>query len=94
MVEELLPPEVAEQETEQEHENADSQVVYPVIYKFDKISAGLRMIQPVLTQLLTVSDHNNLPVHIELDSAATVNYITLDEARACNFIINYNNQVS
>ena len=96
MVEELLPPEVAEQETDQEttDENAGSQVVYPAKYKFNKISTGLSTIQPVPTQLLTVSDHNNLPVHIELDSAATVNYITLDEPKAHNFIINRNNQIS
>ena len=96
MVKELLPPEVIEQETDQDttDDKGGSQVVYPAVYKLNKKSAGLSTIQPVPTQLLTVSDHNNRPLHLELDSAATVNYIMLDEARARNFNINRNNQVS
>ena len=95
MVEELLPPEVLEEEASQETtDNTSSQVVCPALYKINTISAGLSTITPVPTQLLTVSHHNNRPLHLKLDSTATVNYLTLDEARARNFIINSNNQVS
>ena len=95
MVEELLPPEVLEEEASQETtDDASSQVVCPALYKINTISAGLSTITPVPTQLLTVSDNNGQPLHLELDSAATVNYITLDEARAHNFIISRNSQVS
>ena len=82
MVEQLLPPEVTEQEID--HDTTDdgsSQVAYPPLYKSNKISTGLNTIQPVPTQILTVSDHNNKTLHLELDSLATVNYIVLDEAR-------------
>ena len=67
---------------------------YPAKYKYNKICAGLSTLQPVPTQLLTVSDHNNLPVHIKLDGVATVNYITLNEGKARNFTITRNNQSS
>ena len=69
-------------------------MVYPPPYKFNQISAGLNTIQPVPTQILTVSDENNKVLHLELDSAATVNYISLDEAKARNLIIHKNSQIS
>ena len=50
--------------------------------------------KPVSTQLLTVSDYNNCPMHLKLNSAATVNYISLNEAKTRNFKINHNNQSS
>ena len=95
MVEQLLPPEVTEQEID--HDTTDdgsSQVVYPPSHKSNKLFSGLNTIQPVPTQILTVSDHNNRTLHLELDSAATVNYIALDEARARNLNISTNNQIS
>ena len=49
--------------------------------------AGLRSIQPVVAQILSVADSNSQPLHIELDSAATVSYITLDEVKMCHFCI-------
>ena len=83
MVEELLPPEVLDQEHNEEHtDDGSSQVDYPPLHKNNKTFAGLKSIQPVPTQILTVSDYNNKTLHLELDSAATVNYISLDEARA------------
>ena len=83
MVDQLLPPEVLEQEDDQETaDDTSSQVAYPPLYKYNKISTGLNTIQPVPTQILTVSDHNNKVLHLELDSVATVNYIMLDEAKA------------
>ena len=49
MVEELLPPEVLEQEHNQETtDNGSSQVAYPPLYKSNKIFTGLNMIQPIL----------------------------------------------
>jgi len=40
-------------------------------------NTGLNTLKPVPTQLLTVADAAGDPVHIELDSATTVNYIHL-----------------
>ena len=97
MVEELLPPEVREQETDQdltEDSAENSQVDYPAKNKINKICAGLNTLHPVPTQLLTVSDHNGLPIHIEINNAATVNYISINEAKARNFLITRNNQSS
>ena len=56
--------------------------------------AGLRSIQPVAAQILSAADSNGRPLHIELDSAATVSYITLAEATKRHFPIKSNNQVS
>merc|ERR1711867_227582 len=96
IVDQLLPPEVLEHEQEQDDQTSEtsSQVAYPPIYKTNKISAGLNTIQPVPTQILTVSDVNNRVLHLELDSAATVNYISLNEAKARNFKISKNSQIS
>ena len=97
MVEELLPPEVREQETDQdltEDSAENSQVAHPAKNTINKICAGLNTLHTVPTQLLTVSDQNGLPIHIELNSTATVNYISLDEAKARNFYISRNNQSS
>merc|ERR1711867_9809 len=59
IVDQLLPPEVLEHEQEQDDQTSEtgSQVAYPPIYKTNKISAGLNTIQPVPTQILTVSDN-------------------------------------
>ena len=97
IVDQLLPPEVTEHEKEEDDQTEDetgSQVDYPPPYKFNKISAGLNLIQPVPTQILTVSDENNRVLHLELDSAATVNYISLNEAKARNLLIHSNSQIS
>ena len=55
---------------------------------------GLNTLQPVPTQILTLSDNAGTPIHIELDNGATVNYIRLDEAVARKFFISPNNQTS
>ena len=97
IVDQLLPPEVVEHELDEDDQTADeteSQVAYPPSYKYNPISAGLNLIQPVPTQILTVSDENGKVLHLELDSAATVNYITLREAKARNLIISSNSQMS
>ena len=52
--------------------------------------AGLRSIQPVAAQILSAEDSNGRPLHIELDSAATVSYITLAEAKNCQYTIKPN----
>ena len=44
---------------------------------------GLRSIQPVAAQILSVANSNDWPLHIELDSMATVSYIALAEAKNC-----------
>ena len=49
--------------------------------------AGLRSIQLVAAQILSVMDSNNRPLHIELDSAARVSYITLQEAKRRQLVI-------
>ena len=60
----------------------------------DLYFAGLQSIQPIVVQILSVADSNSQPLHIELDSAATVSYITLAEVKKCHFCIKPNNQVS
>ena len=60
----------------------------------DLYFAGLQSIQPVVVQILSVADSNSQPLHIELDSAATVSYITLAEVKKRHFRIKPNNQVS
>ena len=56
--------------------------------------AGLRSIQPVAAQILSAADSDGRPIHIELDSATTVSYITLAEATKRRYHIKPNNQVS
>jgi len=51
-------------------------------------------IKPVSSQILTVFTQDKQPLHIELDSNATVNYIRLDTAKAFNFSISPNSQLS
>ena len=51
-------------------------------------------IQPVPSQILTVFTQDKRPIHIELDSNATVNYIRLDAAKAMGFKITPNQQLS
>ena len=86
--EEHLPPEVLESElmdysfTPQVPQN-NSDHTSPDLY-----FAGLQSIQPVVVQILSVADSNSQPLHIELDSAATVSYITLAEATKHHFCIN------
>ena len=58
------------------------------------VNTGLNTLKPVPTQLLTVADAAGEPVHIELDSAATVNYISHNEALTRNFNIVPNSQMS
>lgn len=60
IVDQLLPPEVIEHEQEQDDQTSEtgSQVAYPPMYKLNQISTGLNTIQPVPTQILTVSDEN------------------------------------
>ena len=55
---------------------------------------GLRSIQPVAAQILSVANSNDWPLHIELDSMATVSYIALAEAKNCRYKIKPNNQIS
>ena len=97
IVNEALPPEVLEAE-EQEEEDIETdnteQVVIKTVTTTNTQYPGLSVIQPVPTQLLTLSDHNGTTIHLELDSAATVNFITKEEARARNFIIYPNSQCS
>ena len=59
----------------------------------DLYFAGLQSIQPVVVQILSVADYNSQPLHIELDSAATVSYITLAEAKKRHFNIKPKNHV-
>ena len=60
----------------------------------DLYFVGLQSIQQIVVQILSVADSNSQPLHIELDSAATVSYITLVEAKKHHFCIQPNNQVS
>ena len=60
----------------------------------DSHIAGLRSIQPVAPQILSVADSNSRTLHIELDSAASISFITLAEARKRRYHIKPNNQIS
>ena len=44
-----------------------------------------------MAQILSVADSNSQPLHIELDSAATISYITLAEVKKRRFCIKPNN---
>ena len=92
--EEYLPSEVVENELEDyTFSNQVSQQNTNNNYHNTQI-AGLRSIHPVAAQILSAADSNGRPIHIELDSAATVSYITLSEAHKRRFQIKPNNQVS
>jgi hypothetical protein len=52
------------------------------------------LIKPVPSQILTVFTKDKTPVHIELDSNATLNYIRLDAAKALKVPIMPNSQLS
>jgi len=43
----------------------------------------------VASQILTVFTPDKTPVHIELDSNATINYIRYDTARALTYLLGY-----
>ena len=58
------------------------------------VTPGLGFLQPVPTQLLTLQDSGDTTLTLELDSAATVKYVSEHEALSRNFIIRPNKQVS
>ena len=71
-----IPPEVLDYEQETgESESEVVQVPVPKLSIINTNNTGLNALQPVPTQLLTLTDAVGEPIHIELDSAATVNYI-------------------
>jgi len=57
-------------------------------------SPRCNLIKPVPSQILTVFTKEKTPVHIELDSNATLNYIRLDAAKALKVPITPNSQLS
>ena len=97
IADEALPPEVIQAEEEPDDntdEDKHEQVVNKSLQHNKSNYTGLSLIQPVPTQLLTLTDHSGSPIHIELDSAATVNFITYKEAKTRNFTIYPNDQSS
>ena len=58
--------------------------------------ANLNFIKPVPSQILTMylDQRNKFPIHIDLDSGATVNFITESHAKNCGFKILPNGQLS
>ena len=103
IVDNVLPPEVEEQEPtdrklggaeqpliqlDQEQVNSEYQE-----QRSYRNSPGLNIIKPVPTHILTMSDSNRRPLHMELDSAATVNYILEKTALDHNFKIRPNSQI-
>ena len=95
MADEVLPQEVFENEQDQEESKADStQVEIANISVPNTINTGLNTLKPVPTELLIVTNTAGNPVHIELDSVATVNFILLNEAVTRNFTIYPNSQSS
>ena len=95
LADDVLPPEVLEFEQETEESETDTtQVESTQLSVINTTNTGLNTLKPVPTQLLTVADAAGEPVHIELDSAATVNYISHNEALTRNFNIVPNSQMS
>merc|ERR1712240_572282 len=95
LADDVLPPEVREFEQETEESETDAtQVESTQLSVINTTNTGLNTLKPVPKQLLTVADAAGEPVHIELDSAATVNYISQDEALTRNFTIMPNSQMS
>ena len=66
------------------------------ISRISRCEEKLGYIAPVPTQILTVfrEEQNKLPVHIDLDSGATLNYAREKEVRALGFTILPNSQLS
>ena len=58
------------------------------------VTPGLGYLQPVPTQLLLLQDSGGAPLTMELDSAATVNYVTKEEVLRRGFKMTPNKQVS
>ena len=75
-------------------ENENAQVCSDNMQQTNCYLAGLRSTRPVAAQILSAVDSNNRPISIELDSAATLSFITLKEALDRNYKILPNNQVS
>ena len=95
MADKVLPQEVLENKQDQEESEADStQVEVTNTSVPNTINTGLNTLKPVPTQLLTVANITGNPVHIKLDSAATVNFISFNKAVACYFKIYPNSQSS
>ena len=57
-------------------------------------NAGLAHIEPVPAQILSLTDDNNKPIHIELDNGATCSYIIRQEAIDRGYNIYPNTQAS
>ena len=86
IINDFLPQEIQEEQQldipeEQEEEDNNSQMEYKQISQININSPGLSILQPVSTQLLKLTDCNGSLIHLELESATTVNYITLYEAK-------------
>ena len=95
MANEVLTQEVLENKQDQEESEADStQVEITNTSVINTNNTGLNTLKPVPTQLLIVTDTAGNPVHIELNSAAKVNFISLNEAVTRNFTIYSNFQSS
>ena len=56
----------------------------------------LSLIKPVPTQLLTVfiDQNNTVPIHLEMDSGANLNYVHINEVLKYNYKIKPNGQLS
>ena len=97
LADETLPPEVLQAEMEDNEPAEEEQIDQVAGNKQTKINdkySGLNLIQPVPTQMLTLTDQAGIPIHIEIDSGASVNFITYKEAKNRNFKILPNNQSS
>merc|ERR1711895_351669 len=95
LADDVLPAEVLEYEQETEESETDAtQVESTQLSVINTTNTGLSTLKPVSTQLLTAADAEGKPIHIELDSAATVNYISQNEALTRNFIVMPNSQMS
>ena len=69
------------------NELTDDQICYSQQNITTTHNTGLAHIKPVPAQILSLTDHNNKPIHIELDNGATCSYIIKQEAIICGFNI-------
>jgi hypothetical protein len=92
-----LQEEESSQDQVQNHSlstNTDIQITNTTPRPTSTSVPSCNFISPVPSQILTVFTADHQPVHIELDSNATVNYIKLDAAKHFNFKICPNSQLS
>ena len=69
-------------------------MVQQIYHSYINAGPELAHIEPVPYQILSLTDSNNKPIHLELNNSATYSYILLQDAINRGFHINPNSQSS